>query len=102
MLLQSQYYPEWQAPGKRPAATALPRWSVLIPFFNERDFLDGTLANLEVKKGVWPESVRLQTAGQIIAEGNRSRQRYCLHLPARYDYNELMYRLDLSDSRLPR
>jgi glycosyltransferase involved in cell wall biosynthesis len=46
MLLESQYYPEWGAPGQRPAATALPRWSVLIPFFNEREFLDGTLASL--------------------------------------------------------
>jgi glycosyltransferase involved in cell wall biosynthesis len=47
MLLESQYYPDWVSPWKR--ATTLPmraEWTVLIPFFNERDFLEGTLASL--------------------------------------------------------
>jgi glycosyltransferase involved in cell wall biosynthesis len=47
MLLESQYYPDWVSPWKRPATTiSRPAWTVLIPFFNERDFFDGTLASL--------------------------------------------------------
>lgn len=42
--------------------------------------LDGKLSVLEVKSGAFPEFVRLQTAGQIIAEGNRARRRVCINL----------------------
>ena len=43
--------------------------------------LDGFKSVLEVKTGAWPDSVRLQTAGQIIAEGNFQRRRYVIWLP---------------------
>ncbi|MEG3176211.1 glycosyltransferase family 2 protein [Sphingomonas sp. RB3P16] len=46
MLLESQYDPHWVSPWKRSRAASPPLWTVLVPFFNERDFLDGTLASL--------------------------------------------------------
>ena len=49
MLLESQDYQGWNSPWE-PNATSVDRgpcaWTVLIPFFNERNFLDGTLASL--------------------------------------------------------
>lgn len=49
MLLESQDYQGWNSPWE-PNATSVGRgpcaWTVLIPFFNERNFLDGTLASL--------------------------------------------------------
>jgi hypothetical protein len=54
------------------------------------------LAVLEVKTGAFPQFVRLQTAGQIIAEGNRSRRRYCINLPGDGSY-KLTHLTDPSD-----
>lgn len=42
--------------------------------------LDDKLSVVEVKTGAFPEFVRLQTAGQILAEGNRARRRVCINL----------------------
>lgn len=49
MLLESQEYHGWDSPWEpvsREAGRVPCAWTVLIPFFNERNFLDGTLASL--------------------------------------------------------
>lgn len=58
--------------------------------------MDGKLSVLEVKTGGFPEFVRLQTAGQIIAEGNRARRRVCICLPGDGKY-KLVSLTDPSD-----
>lgn len=47
MLLDQHDCQTWDSPWEALSAPiAVPHWTVLIPFFNERDFLDGTLASL--------------------------------------------------------
>ena len=47
MLLESQDCPVWDSPWETVAAPVVPcNWTVLIPFFNERAFLEGTLTSL--------------------------------------------------------
>ena len=47
MLLDAEKYQGWDSPwGPVFTPTAASEWTVLIPFFNERDFLGGTLASL--------------------------------------------------------
>lgn len=47
MLLDAQDYVGWDSPWDvATTASVSCEWTVLIPFFNERDFLDGTLASL--------------------------------------------------------
>jgi glycosyltransferase involved in cell wall biosynthesis len=47
MLLDQQDYHIWDSPWEEVSAPVpTPSWTVLIPFFNERNFLDGTLASL--------------------------------------------------------
>ena len=47
MLLEAPAYQMWESPWGAPTNSDVRcDWTVLIPFFNERDFLDGTLASL--------------------------------------------------------
>jgi glycosyltransferase involved in cell wall biosynthesis len=49
MLLESKDYHGWSSPwtpGSADASHVPCAWTVLIPFFNERNFLEGTLASL--------------------------------------------------------
>jgi hypothetical protein len=48
--------------------------------------LDGKRTVIEIKTGLFPECVRLQTALQVIAIGDRSIRRVCLHLPGSANY----------------
>ena len=47
MLLESNEFQVWDSPWETVTTPFVPcNWTVLVPFFNERDFLDGTLASL--------------------------------------------------------